>query len=102
MTEVLGKSGFVLYEETIEEYEVPIKGFLFKGGKLEGIYVGSGLLPVTEELPRDINEDILKGRAKKKLLVREIKYNGTEVIEAYIQDGYRTWPVYEASIDEAS
>ncbi|ACJ15700.1 hypothetical protein TON_0215 [Thermococcus onnurineus NA1] len=102
MAEVLGKSGFVSYREIIEEYEVPIRGFLFKGGTLKGIYVRGGLLPVTEELPKDINEDILRGKARKKLLVREIKYKGAEIIEIYIQDGYITWPVYEASLDETS
>ncbi|WP_297089828.1 hypothetical protein [Thermococcus sp.] len=102
MDKILGKYRTVHYEDVIDEYEVPVRGFLFKDGRLEGIYVKGGILPVTEELPRDVHEDILRGRSGKKLLVREVRYAGAEILEVYIQDGYRTWPVHVTQFPEES
>ncbi|NJE60769.1 hypothetical protein [Thermococcus sp. 21S7] len=102
MDEVVGKYKTVHYEDVVEEYEVPVRGFLFKDGRLEGVYVKGGILPVTEELPRDVHEDILRGRSGKRLLVREVRYAGAEVLEVCIHDGYRTWPVHVARLPEES
>ncbi|ASA77108.1 hypothetical protein [Thermococcus sp. 5-4] len=102
MNKIVGKYKTVHYEDVVEEYEVPVRGFLFRDGRLEGVYVKGGILPVTEELPRDVHEDILRGRSNKKLLVREVRYAGAEVLEVYIQDDYRTWPVYVTKLPEGS
>ncbi|NJE06543.1 hypothetical protein E3E36_10430 [Thermococcus sp. M36] len=100
MTEVVGNYGGESAGDVVEEYEVPIRGFLFREGKLEGVYVEGGMLTVTEELPRDVHEDILRGRAGRRLMVREVRYRGMNVLEVYIQDGYRAWPIHVAEFLE--
>ncbi|NJE84801.1 hypothetical protein E3E23_02965 [Thermococcus sp. CX2] len=102
MAEAVEKSGLVHYGEVVEEFEVPVRGFLFKGGKLEGVYIKGGIIPVTVELPKDINEAVLRGKAQKKLLIREVRYKGKGTIEVYIQDGYRVWPIHEVDFEEPS
>ncbi|NJE75529.1 hypothetical protein [Thermococcus sp. ES12] len=102
MDEAIEKYKTVHYGDVVEEYEVPVRGFLFKDGRLEGVYVKGGILPVTEELPRDVHEDILRGRSGKRLIVREVRYAGAEALEVYIQDGYRTWPVHVTQLPEES
>ncbi len=87
--------------ENVSEYEIPIRGFLLKAGRLVGIYLNDGFLPVSEELPRDLNEDILRGRVKKHLLVREIIESGLRLIEAYVHDGYMAWLVHRTAIPES-
>lgn len=97
-TAMLNDTGFL--PGNVSEYEVPIRGFLLKAGRLVGIYLNGGFLPVNEELPRDLNEDILRGRVKKRLLVREIIESGLHLIEAYIHDGYMAWLVHRTAIPE--
>ncbi|ASJ08759.1 hypothetical protein A3L11_05780 [Thermococcus siculi] len=85
-------------EGTINEYQVPIKGFLLRGHHLKGIYIEDGLLPVDEDLPRDVNEDIIRGSVKKILLVREVIKGSLRLIEAYINDDGRRWLVHRAPV----
>ena len=86
------------YEITINEYHVPIKGFLLRGKRLRGIYVENGLLPVEEELPKDVGEDIIRGSVRRILLVREVIKGSLRLIEAYINAGGRRWLVHRASV----
>ena len=83
----------------VREYSIPIKGFLLKAGKLAGIYVDEGLVPVEGELPREISDDVVRGRVKRTLLVREFLKGGLARIEAYLQDGGRDWLVYRAAVN---
>jgi len=85
-------------ERTLHEYSLPIKGFLLRRNRLEGIYVDDGLLPVDEEIPRDVVEDVIRGSVKKILLIREVIRGSVRLIEAYINDGGRNWLVHKAPV----
>ncbi len=85
-------------EVAVREYSIPIKGFLLKAGKLAGIYVDEGLVPVKRELPRELNDDIVRGRVKRTLLVREFLKGGLAMIEAYLHDGGRDWLIYKTAV----
>jgi len=80
----------VSYMPSGDEYTVPVRGFLFEKGRLKGIYVKEGLLPVTEVLPKEVNEAVLRGKAQKNVVVRESK----DALEVSIVVEYRTWPVF--------
>lgn len=86
-------------EATVSEYGVPIRGFLLKTGKLIGIYVGDGLVPIEGELPREISDDVVNGKIGGTLLVREVLKGGLALIEAYLTDGNRDWLVYKAAVN---
>jgi hypothetical protein len=85
-------------EHTVREYFLPIRGFLLRGSRLEGIYVENGLLPVDEEVPRDVVEDVIKGSVKKILLIREVIRGSVQLIEAYINDDGRKWLVHKVPV----
>ena len=86
-------------DAAVREYLIPIKGFLLKAGKLVGIYVDDGLLPVEGELPREISDDVVRGKVKRTLFVREVLKEGLALVEAYLNDGRRDWLVYKASVN---
>jgi len=86
-------------DAAVREYLIPIRGFLLRAGKLAGIYVGGGLLPVEGELPREVSDDVLRGRVKRSLFVREVLREGLALIEAYLNDGGRDWLVYKAAVN---
>jgi len=89
------------YDAPFEESVVPLKGFLFEHGKLKGIYFKGGILPVTEELPKEVNEAILRGKAKRKAIVREIRDESGETLEVYLEVEYQSWPVHVSHFQDA-
>ena len=82
------------YDVGFDEYVVPVRGFLLERGKLAGIYVGKGVIPVTEELPMEVHKAVLKGKVKKEIIVREINYGDEDMIEVIIEADYQSWTVF--------
>ena len=95
MTVGVGRAENVGCGVEFNEYVLPVRGFLLKRGKLAGIYVKGGMIPVTEELPRDVHRAAVKGRIKREITVREIPAEG--FIEVLIETDYRSWTVFTAS-----
>jgi len=85
------------YGVEFDEYVVPVRGFLLRKWKLAGIYVKEELIPVTEELPIEVHKAIVKGRVKKEVTVREIRYGEENVIEVLIEADYQSWTVFSTS-----
>jgi len=101
MTVGVDRKGLNTYEAPFEEIVVPLRGFLFEHGKLRGIYVKEGIIPVTEELPKEVNEAILKGKAKRKAIIREIRDESGETLEVYLEVEYQSWPVHVTHLQGA-
>ena len=101
MTVGVDRKGLNAYEAPFDEVVVPLRGFLFEHGKLRGLYVKEGIIPVTEELPKEINEAVLRGKAKRKAIIREIHDNDGETLEVYLEVEYQSWPVHVVHIQEA-
>ena len=93
----VGEVKGVGYGVEFDEYVVPVRGFLLRKGKLAGIYVKEGLIPVTEELPAEVHKAVVKGRVKKEITVREIHYGEEDVLEVIIEADYQSWTVFTTS-----
>jgi len=87
-TDVLSTSGFEF------ELSLPIRGLLLQKGKLRGIYVDGGIIPVTEELPKEVHRAVIKGRYGRSVTVREFQSS----LEVLLEVDYRSWPVFFAKI----
>ena len=98
MTLGVGQVRNAQYEMNITEYTLPIKGFILRRGRLVGIYVKEVIIPVTEELPREVHKAVVRGHVNNKITVREINYGGNrEVIEILIETEYQSWTVFLAN-----
>ncbi|AHL21688.1 hypothetical protein [Thermococcus nautili] len=97
MTVGVGRVENTGYDVGFDEYVVPVRGFLLQRGKLTGIYVKDGIIPVTEELPKEVHKAVVKGRVKKEITVREIRYGEEDVLEVLIEADYQSWTVFTTS-----
>ncbi|NJE54938.1 hypothetical protein [Thermococcus sp. 21S9] len=97
MTVGVGRVENTGYDVGFDEYVVPVRGFLLQRGKLAGIYVKDGIIPVTEELPKEVHKAVVKGRVKKEITVREIRYGEEDVLEVLIEADYQSWTVFTTS-----
>ncbi|WP_099209970.1 hypothetical protein [Thermococcus henrietii] len=97
MTVGVGRLETTRYDVGFDEYVVPVRGFLLQRGKLTGIYVKDGIIPVTEELPKEVHKAVVKGRVKKEITVREIRYGEEDVIEVLLEADYQSWTVFTTS-----
>ena len=97
MTVGVGRLETTGYDVGFDEYVVPVRGFLLQRGKLTGIYVKDGIIPVTEELPKEVHKAVVKGRVKKEITVREIRYGEEDVIEVLLEADYQSWTVFTTS-----
>jgi len=86
------------FDVSFDEIVVPVKGFLLERGKLAGIYVKDGIIPVTEELPREVHKAVVKGKVKREITVREIRYGDEDVIEVLIEADYQSWTVFTTGL----
>ncbi|WP_297062473.1 hypothetical protein [Thermococcus sp.] len=94
MTVGVGRVENARYDVGFDEYVIPVRGFLLQRGKLAGIYVKEGIIPVTEELPKEVHRAVVKGRVKNEITVREIHYREEDTIEVLIEADYQSWTVF--------
>ncbi|AFL94647.1 hypothetical protein CL1_0438 [Thermococcus cleftensis] len=97
MTVGVGRVENAKYGVGFDEYVVPVRGFLLQRGKLAGIYVKDGIIPVTEELPKEVHQAVVHGHIKKEVTVREIHYGEEDIIEVLIEADYQSWTIFTTS-----
>ncbi len=95
MAEALRKVHIDSHRNTVEETEVPVRGYLLRKGRLIGIYVDEGLIPVEEELPVDAHRHFLEGKVEGRLIIRTAKHTEGEIIEVHLTEGHKSWLISE-------
>ncbi len=73
--------------------ELRVRGFLFKGRKLIGVYTRDGLIPVTYDVPYGLDVGILKGKERPKLFLRRYSTHEGDLYDVVLVLGIENWHI---------
>jgi len=75
------------------EEELPVRGFLFKGKRLIGVYTKEALIPVTYDTDENIERGILKGNVRPRMLLRTYQTETGTLYDVVLVSGFKSWHI---------